>query len=247
MTVAILGESKWTDAALPGYGGARHGHWQGADEQGADDRGLTGPVVAAVHLQPWRRPAAVALGVVWLALYNWWIPVASRRKLMTSPDELFSDLEATGRPDATLLQHLDLAAGLVLVVALLLRGSQARGGRRSEWPWLMAMAVAGAIGGQFSYACPEGLSASCRAAEWRLALPRHHYVHVLAGIAEFAFATVAVYLAWKRTRPNKSAIATTVRWTGPCDGRWPTRSSGIAYITDRFGAFVEPVFFTCFW
>ena len=53
---------------------------------------------------------------------------------------------------------------------------------------LVAFAVSGAVGGQFSYACPEGLSASCRAAEWRLALPHHHYVHVLAGIAEFVFA-----------------------------------------------------------
>ncbi|HEY4929141.1 MAG TPA: DUF998 domain-containing protein [Acidimicrobiales bacterium] len=204
-----------------------------------------GPPSSLGIFAPWRRPAAIGLGVVWLTLYNWWIPVAISGKLMNSPNELFSDLEATGRPDATLLQHLDLAAGLVLIVALVLRGSQARGGRRSEWPWLMAMAVSGAIGGQFSYACPEGLSASCGAAEWRLALPHHHYVHVLAGIAEFVFATVAVYLAWKRTRPNRSAVTTTVRWIGRVMVlAYPFL--GIAYLTDRFGAFVEPVFFTCF-
>jgi hypothetical protein len=194
---------------------------------------------------PWRRPAAIATGVVGLALYNWWIPVAFDGRLMTSPDELFSDLEATGRPDAALLQHLDLAAGLVLLAALLLRGSVGRTGRRSEWPWLVAFAVAGAVGGQFSYACPEGLSASCRAAEWRLALPHHHYVHVAAGIAEFVFGTVAVYLAWQRTRPVETPVTRAIRWTGrTMVVAYPLL--GVAYLTDRFGAFVEPVFFTCF-
>ena len=194
---------------------------------------------------PWRRPLAVLLGGVWILLYNWWVPVAFDRHLMTSPDEFFSDLEASGRPDASVLQHLDLAAGLVLVAALLVRGRTGRTGRRTEWPWLVAMAVAGAIGGQFSYACPEGLSASCRAAEWRLALPHHHYIHVLAGIAEFAFGTVAVYLAWKRTRPKEDAVTRAVRWTGRILVlAYPIL--GIAYLTDRFGAFVEPIFFTCF-
>jgi len=193
----------------------------------------------------WRRPTAVALGLVWLAIYNWWIPVAFDRHLMTSPNELFSDLEASGRPDATLLQHLDLAAGLVLIAALLLRGSLGRTGRRSEWPWMVAFAVAGAVGGQFSYACPEGLSASCRAAEWRLALPHHHYAHVLAGIAEFIFGTVAVYLAWQRTRAKETPATRTVRWTGRVMVvAYPLL--GLAYLTDRFGAFVEPIFFTCF-
>ena len=193
----------------------------------------------------WRRPAAIAVGVVGLALYNWWIPVGLSGRLLTSPDELFSDLEASGRPDATLLQHLDLAAGLVLLAALLLRGPIGRGGRRSEWPWLLAFAVSGAVGGQFAYACPEGISASCRAAEWRLALPHHHYVHVLAGICEFIFGTVAVYLAWQRTRPKESAVTRAVRWTSRALViAYPVL--GFAYLTDHFGAFVEPVFFTCF-
>jgi len=194
---------------------------------------------------PWRRPAAVAVGAVGVALYNWWIPVAFDRHLMSSPDELFSDLEATGRPDAAFLQHLDLAAGIVLLAALLLRGAVGPGGRRAEWPWLLAFAGAGALGGQFSYACPEGLSASCRAAEWRLALPHHHYVHVFAGIAEFVFGTVAVYLAWQRTRPRESAETRAIRWTGRTMViAYPLLA--VAYLTDRFGAFVEPVFFACF-
>ncbi len=206
-----------------------------------------GPVEAPVQpvVARWRRPLGVTLGVVWIALYNWWVPVAFDRRLMTSPDEFFSDLEATGRPDATLLQHLDLAAGIVLVVALLVRGPIGRTGRRSEWSWLLAMAVAGAVGGQYAYACPEGLSASCRAAEWRLALPPHHYVHVVAGIAEFTFGTMAVYRAWQRTRPRESGVTRAVRWTGRVlVFAYPVL--GIAYLTDRFGAFVEPIFFTCF-
>ena len=194
---------------------------------------------------PWRRPAAIAVGVAGVAFYNWWIPVAVSGRLITTPNELFSDLEATGRPDANLLQHLDLAAGLILVTALLLRGPVSRAGRRSEWPWLLAFAVSGAVGGKFAYACPEGLSASCRAAEWRLALPHHHYVHVLAGIAEFVFGTIAVYLAWQRTRPESSAASRAVRWTGRALViTYPVLA--FSYLTDHFGAFVEPVFFTCF-
>ena len=193
----------------------------------------------------WRRPAGIAVGVVGVALYNWWVVVALHGHLMTTPDELFSDLDATGRPDAALLQHLDLTAGLVLIVALLLRGRRGPGGTRAEWPWLVGFAASGAVGGHFAYACPEGISAACRSAEWRLALPPHHYVHVLAGIAEFTTATVAVYLAWQRTRPVDRPTTRTVRWTGRVlVASYPLL--GVAYLTDRLGALVEPIFFVCF-
>ncbi len=193
----------------------------------------------------WRRPVAVIIGIVGIALYNWWLPVALLGRLLTTPNELFSDLEATGRPDASLLQHLDLAAGIVMVVALLLRGRVGPDGRRSEWPWLVAWAVAGAVGGRFSYACPEGLSAACRSAEWRLALPPHHYVHVIAGIVEFAAATVAVYLAWQRTRTRERPTTRTIRWTGRVlVAAYPLL--GLSYLTDRLGVFAEPIFFICF-
>jgi hypothetical protein len=193
----------------------------------------------------WRRPTAVAVGVAGIALYNWWVVVAFDGHLMTTPDELFSDLEATGRPDAALLQHLDLAAGLLLFAALVLRGRRGPSGPRAEWPWLVAFALAGATGGHFAYACPEGLSAGCRSAEWRLALPAHHYAHVVAGILEFTFATVAVYLAWQRTRPRERLTTRTVRWTGRgLVVAYPFLA--FAYLTDRFGAFIEPVFFVCF-
>ena len=193
----------------------------------------------------WRRPAAVALGAGGLVLYNWWVAVPFTTNLLTTPDELFSDLEATGRPDASLFQHLDLAAGIVLVAALLLRGRRGPAGPRAEWPWMVAFAAAGAVGGRFAYVCPEGLSAACRSAEWRLALPPHHYVHVLAGIVEFATATVAVYLAWQRTRPVERPTTRIVRWTGrTLVAAYPLL--GYAYLTDRMGAFVEPIFFICF-
>jgi len=193
----------------------------------------------------WRRPTAVGVGVLGLALYNWWAVVAAHSHLLSSPDELFSDLEAAGRPDAALLQHLDLAAGLVLVAALLVRGRRGPGGRRAEWPWMVAFAASGAVGGHFAYACPEGLSAACRSAEWRLALPPHHYVHVLAGVAEFATATIAVYLAWQRTRAVERPTTRAVRWIGRAlVVSYPLL--GLAYLSDRMGAFVEPIFFVCF-
>ena len=193
----------------------------------------------------WRRPTAVAIGVVGVGLYNWWVVVAASGRLLTTPDELFSDLEATGRPDASLLQHLDLSAGLVLIVALLVRGRRGPAGRRAEWPWMLAFAAAGAVGGRFAYACPEGLSAACRSAEWRLALPPHHYVHVVAGIVEFATATVAVYIAWQRTRAVERPVTRVVRWTGrTMVAAYPLLAW--SYLTDRMGAFVEPVFFVAF-
>jgi hypothetical protein len=105
--------------------------------------------------------------------------------------------------------------------------------------------VSGAVGGRFAYACPEGLSAACRSAEWRLALPPHHYIHVAAGIVEFATATIAVYLAWQRTRPVERPTTRAVRWTGrTLVVAYPLL--GLAYLTDRLGALTEPIFFICF-
>ena len=180
-----------------------------------------------------------------IALYNWWIVAVFDRHLLTSPNAFFSDLEATGRPDATLLSHLDLVAGLLLVVALMLRGPRSKGLVRPEWTLLVGYAVAGAIGGQFPYACSEGLSHACRVAEWHLRLPLHHYVHVVAGIFEFAFATMAVYVAWRRTRPSTGFSNRLFTWIGiALIVGYPLL--GVAYLTNRFGAFVEPVFFICF-
>jgi uncharacterized protein DUF998 len=185
------------------------------------------------------------LGLVGIVLYNWWVYVLVATNLLVSTDEFFSDLEATGRPDATLFQHLDLAAGIIMFVAFVLRGPWGPNGKRREWRWLLLFAIAGAVGGHFSYACPEGLSAACRSAEWHLRLPLHHYVHVFSGIIEFAAMTTAVFFAWKRTRDDAGWVAKGVKATGVALlVGYPILA--VAYLTDRFGAFVEPIFFVSF-
>ena len=185
------------------------------------------------------------LGLVGIVLYNWWVYVLVATNLLISTDEFFSDLEATGRPDATLFQHFDLAAGIIMFVAFLVRGPWGPHGKRKEWRWLLLFAAAGAVGGHYGYACPEGLSAACRSAEWHLKLPLHHYLHVISGIIEFAAMTTAVFLAWKRTREDAGWVARGVKgtWTALLIG-YPLLA--VAYLTDRFGAFVEPIFFVSF-
>ena len=103
-----------------------------------------------------RLRAAKVLGVAGVLAYNWWVVVPFVPGLMPSVNGFFSDLEATGRPHAALMSDADLAAGLLLVAALLLRGSTVRHRVRREWKWMMAFALAGAIGGRYPYACAEG-------------------------------------------------------------------------------------------
>jgi len=201
-----------------------------------------GPLPGGAGAMVW---AARALGVVGVLLYNWWVVVAIHGNLLTNSDEFFSDLEAVGRPHAATLQHLDLAAGVVMLTALVLRGAKSRGSVRAEWPWLVGFALAGALGGQFAYACSEALSSTCRSAEWHLRLPAHHYVHVVAGVVEFATATFALYLAWRRTRSDDTAVARVLRGVGVAlIVAYPLLA--LAYLSDAYGAFVEPVFFICF-
>ncbi len=93
-----------------------------------------------------RLTAAKALGVAGVVAYNWWVVVPFVPGLMPSVNGFFSDLEATGRPHAALMSDADMIAGVLLVAALLLRGSMAAQGIRREWKWLVAFAVAGAMG-----------------------------------------------------------------------------------------------------
>jgi len=132
-----------------------------------------------------------------------------------------------------------------MLAAFLVRGSWGPDGKRREWRWLLLFSIAGAIGGHFAYACPEGLSATCRSNEWHLRLPLHHYVHVFSGIIEFAAMSIAVYLAWKRTREHTDWVARCVKGVALAMViGYPLL--GIAYLTDRLGSFVEPIFFVAF-
>jgi hypothetical protein len=189
--------------------------------------------------------AAKVLAVAGVAAYNWWVVVPFVPGLMPSVNGFFSDLEATGRPHAALMSDADLTAGVLMVAALLLRGPRAGQGVRREWKWMVAFALAGAVGGRYPYACAEGLSATCRRLEWHLQLPVHHYVHVVSGIAEFAALTVAAVIAMRRTRGQSTTEARVyqgvvkVLVTG-----YPLL--GLVYLTDRLGTLVEPVFFVAF-
>ncbi len=193
---------------------------------------------------PLRTAVARVIGVAGAARYNWWI-LAALTGMVTSNRGLFSDLEAEGQPHAALLSHLDVASGLLMLVALLLRGSRSERGRRPEWVYLLVFSVAAGIGGMFPYVCAEGVSATCRSAEWHLLLPARHYVHVLAGIVEFAAATAAVYVARRHRALSDDKATTAVRavwWTLLL--AYP--ALGYVYLSDRFGQYVEPVFFVVF-
>jgi len=189
--------------------------------------------------------AAKALAVAGVVAYNWWVVVPFVPGLMPTVNGFFSDLEATGRPHAVLMSDADMAAGILMAAALVVRGSAGPHGVRREWKWMMAFAVAGAVGGRFPYACSEGLSAACRAQEWKLQLPLHHYVHVVSGIAEFATLTTAAIIAMRRTRNDGtresriySGLVKVLIVSYPL--------LGAVYITDRLGTLVEPIFFVTF-
>jgi Protein of unknown function (DUF998) len=192
-----------------------------------------------------RLTAAKVLGVGGVVAYNWWVVVPFVPGLMPSANGFFSDLEATGRPHAALMSDADLVAGVLLVTALLLRGSTSRHGVRREWKWLVAFALAGAIGGRYPYACAEGLSEACRQMEWHLQLPVHHYVHVISGIAEFATITTAAVIAMRRTRHEGTVEARVYAGvvTALVVG-YPLL--GLVYLTDRLGTLAEPLFFLAF-
>jgi hypothetical protein len=192
-----------------------------------------------------RTVAAKALVVGGVISYNWWVVVPFVPGFMPSVNGFFSDLEVAGRPHAALMSDADMLAGVLLTAALLVRGARAQGGPRREWKWMVVFAIAGGIGGRFPYACSEGLSAACRQMEWNLQLPLHHYIHVVAGIAEFATLTTAAVIAMRRTQKSGAPVARMYAWVVKVLAvAYPLL--GVAYITDRLGTFIEPVFFVAF-
>jgi hypothetical protein len=184
-------------------------------------------------------------GAVGLITYNWWVLVPLKPGLMTSPDELFSNLEVSGQPYAAAMQHADLASGLLLAAAFLALGHGPSGAERREWLSMLGFAAAGAAGGLFPEVCADAVNAVCRRMEYRLELPASQYVHMVAGILEFAAITLALVLAVRRTRQQRSRPAGAYRalWIGALIG-YPLL--GAAYLFDRLGGLMEVVFFIGF-
>lgn len=214
---------------------------------------MTEPAQLAEPLAGRRARVALAwtLTAAGLVAYNWWVLVPFKPGLMHSPSELFSNLEVTGLPYATAMQHADLASGLLLLAAFLVAGNgpvavaaRGRGGRRERLA-MMGFAIAGAIGGLYPEVCNDTANAVCRRMEWRFELPASQYVHIAAGIFEFTFITVALVFAMLRTRGLHTRIAVIYRrlYRGALVA-YPLL--GAAYLLNRLGGVMEGVFFTGF-
>jgi hypothetical protein len=194
------------------------------------------------HIRPL---AAWTFGLCGLALYNWWVLLPLKPGLMRSPNELFSDLEVTGQPFATSMQHADLLAGLLLMAAFLAAGSRAiRGGRR-EWVAMVIFAASGTFGGVFPEVCADGVSAVCRSMELRFQLPLSQYLHLVAGILEFGAITIALLFAFRRTHDLQTRSAKTYRYLARAAYvAYPIL--GLAYLLNKLGSIPEAAFFVGF-
>jgi hypothetical protein len=192
-----------------------------------------------------RAALAWMLGIAGLVTYNWWILVPLKPGLMTSPDELFSNLEISGQPYAAAMQHADVISGLLLLGAFLVAGTRSVAASGRDWQGMLGFAVAGAAGGLFPEVCADGINALCRQQERSFELPVSQYVHMAAGIVEFAAITVGLIIAMRRTRGSQALTARIYRrlaW-GMLVG-YPLL--GIAYLMNRLGGLMEAVFFAGF-
>ncbi len=184
-------------------------------------------------------------GMVGLGAYNWWLAAPFVPGMLRDRNGFFSDLSADGQPHAAMLHRVDTLAGALLLVALLLRGPLDGLTKRPEWPWLVAFAVIAAIGGMFPYACAPGYDAACRRLQYGLALPLHHYVHMVSGVGEFFSATMAIWVA-RRADPEGHTLPGRVSHIllPALIVAYPIL--GFAFFRDRAGSFIEPVFFLMF-
>jgi Protein of unknown function (DUF998) len=204
-----------------------------------------GDRVTASGLARYRRVLAWTGCAGGLLAYNWWLLVPFKPGLMTSPNELFSNLEITGQPYAAAMQHADVLSGVLLLGTFLAAGRRALPAARRDWLAMMAFAAAGLAGGLFPEVCADGINAVCRSREWHFELPLSQYAHMVAGIFEFAAITIALFLAMRRTRGSRTPIARSYRrlWQGAlvC---YPLL--GAAYLLNRMGGVMEAVFFAGF-
>lgn len=199
----------------------------------------------ARRLPGWRRTLGWLAGIAGLVAYNWWLLVPFKPGLMRSPDEFYSNLEVTGQPYAALMQHADVAAGVLLLAAFALAGGQRLAGARREWLCMATFAMAGAIGGLFPQACADGISATCMSMERHFQLPLTQYVHDGAGVVEFASITLALLLALRRTWGDGTRVGWIYRGlTAGAVLAYPLL--GVAYLVNRLGGVAEAVFFAGF-
>jgi hypothetical protein len=219
----------------------------GPGREGVANLAATSPLLGepGPGLSHSRRIAAWVLAAGGLLAYNWWVLVPLKPGLMTSPDELFSNLEVSGQPYATAMQLADLLSGVLLFAAFVVMGRRSAPGGGRDWLAMLGFAVAGAAGGLFPEVCEDGINAVCRRMEWHFELPASQYVHIGAGIVEFAAITVALFIATRRTASPPSAAGTAYRrlWRSALVA-YPLL--GLAYLTNRFGGVMEAVFFIGF-
>ncbi len=210
--------------------------------------GFVGPDMAAgpdTTTSRWRRVLAWTLALAGLLAYNWWLLVPLKPGLMTSPNELFSNLEVSGQPYAAAMQHADLLSGVLLFGAFLAAGRRSIPTGRRDWLAMLAFAVGGAAGGLFPEVCADGISALCREQESHFQLPVGQYVHIVAGIAEFGAITIALILAIRRTRQSNAGFGRVYRRLG-IGALIGYPLLGLAYLANRMGGVMEAVFFVGF-
>jgi len=165
--------------------------------------------------------------------------------LMTSPNELFSNLEVSGQHYATAMQYADLLSGVLLFAAFLAAGRRSIPGGGRDWLAMLVFAIAGSAGGLFPEVCADGVSALCHEQEWHFELPVSQYVHIVAGIVEFGAITVALLLAIRRTRGSGARTARLHRRIGiGAITFYPLL--GLSYLVDRMGGVMEAIFFAGF-
>ena len=168
-----------------------------------------------------------------------------RPHLLASPNELFSNLEVAGQPYAGWMQHADFASGLLLFAAFVIVGWRSLNGAGLEWLLLLVFAFGGAAGGIFPEQCLDTVNRSCHLDEIELRLGGAQYLHIVAGVVEFATITAVLYLSYRRTRGESSSIAKLYR--GLYIGAWVFYPLlAIAYLFVLGGSLVEAAFFTGF-
>lgn len=216
----------------------------GISQDGVGPARATGGWTAAAN-SPSRTVLAWILGIAGLAAYNWWLLVLVKPGLMTSPDELFSNLEVSGQPYATAMQHADVASGLLLLAAFWAAGHGTSLAGRREWLSMLGFAAAGILGGLFPEVCADSVNAVCHRQEYHLELPASQYIHMAAGFLEFAAITAALAYAVSRTRHERTRPAAAYRALAMAAlVAYPLL--GAAYLFDRLGGVMEAVFFAGF-